>query len=727
MSAQMNILTSAILLAISTNSYAAAVTSLDEVVVSATRTEQSINDVSSSISSVSADSIDKTMAADIKEALKATPGVAVNGSGRFGMSGINIRGMDDSRVKIMVDGVAQPVPYNPGSNEQRKYPSSIEVDTLQSIEINKGPSSTLYGSDALGGAVVMRTKNPDDVLKTDGNENAFGIKSGYKSVDNSFKTTGTWAMRKDKLETLVMLTYKDANEYQTHSNGTDINGRERGAANPADQQIGNLLAKAFYQLNDQHRIGVTTEYYTNTYDEDELSEEGFDMFPNPPAPGSPMPDLTGKYIYVDNYNEDLTTRLRVGFEHQWTGNNAAFDSLDWKLNFQKTNSLSKNHDTTVANGRRMRERDANDESIQFDAQFDKLIELENSYHQITYGTSFLQNDFSTKNVDYKYDKNTVRPGHTDMPDATLTQWGVFAQDQGFYLDERLIVTAGLRYDSFKVSPETNDGLDTEYPDSSSDAFTAKLGSVYHFTDNFSGFAQISQGFKAPTVYDLYYFYDTGAVIDANPDLKPESSVSYEMGIRTQTNAVRTELVAFYNDYTDLIAEVNLGKVGNKDHSTKGNIASAEIYGVEFSSTLLLDEAINAPEGMYSKFSIAYLEGYNKDTNETLDTIAPLTSDLGLGYDAANGKFGSLLNINMVASKADWADDAIASVAGYTVVDVTAYYRPIADVTLTAGLFNAFDKQYWLYDDVSKVKPGDKGVDRKAEAGRNWGVSVDWKF
>lgn len=718
MSAQMNVLTSAILLAISTNSYAA-VTSLDEVVVSATRTEQSINDVSSSVSSVGAESIDKTMAADIKEALQATPGVAVNGSGRFGMSGINIRGMDDSRVKIMVDGVSQPVPYNPGSNEQRKFPSSIEVDTLQSIEVNKGPSSTLYGSDALGGAVVMRTKNPDDVLKTDGDENAFGIKTGYKSVDNSFKTTGSWAMRKDKLETLVMLTYKDANEYQTHSNGADINGPDRGAANPADQQVGNLLAKAFYQLNEQHRIGLTTEYYTNSYDEDELSYEDYTLMPG--------------FTYTDNYNEDLTTRLRVGIEHEWTANNAIFDTLDWKLNFQKTNSLSKNYDTTPLNpgrqsgGRRMRERDANDESIQFDAQFDKLIELENSFHEITYGASFLKNDFSTKNVDYKYDWNTVTPGHTDMPDATLTQWGIFVQDQGFYLDERLIVTAGLRYDSFDAAPETNDGFDTEYADSASDAFTAKLGSVYHFTDTFSGFAQVSQGFKAPTIYDLYYFYDTGAIVDANPDLKPESSIAYEMGIRTKTNALRTELVAFYTDYTDLIAEVNLGQQGGKDHTTKDNIASAEIYGVEFSSTLLLDEAFNAPEGMYTKFSIAYLEGYNQDTNETLDTIAPLTSDLGLGYDASNGKYGSLVNVNMVASKDDWADDAIASVAGYTVVDVTAYYRPMADLTLTAGLFNAFDKQYWLYDDVSSVKPGDDGVDRKAEAGRNWGVNVAWDF
>lgn len=130
----------------------------DEVVVSATRTEQSIKDTSSSISKVTSDDIEKTMATDIQDALKYTPGVSANGGGRFGLSGFTIRGMSDSRIKMLVDGVQQPTPYNPGSNEQRKYPSTIEIDTLKAIEVNKGPSSTLYGSDALGGTVLMETK-----------------------------------------------------------------------------------------------------------------------------------------------------------------------------------------------------------------------------------------------------------------------------------------------------------------------------------------------------------------------------------------------------------------------------------------------------------------------------------------------------------------------------------------------------------------------------------------
>ncbi|MGF1762077.1 TonB-dependent hemoglobin/transferrin/lactoferrin family receptor [Aliivibrio kagoshimensis] len=718
MSHHRTILSAAILVALSTNAHAEEVTTFDEVVVSATRTEQNISDVSSSIATVSSESIDNTMANNVKDALKYTPGVTANGSGRFGISGFNIRGMDDSRVKVMVDGVQQPAPYNPGANEQRKYPNAIEVDTLSTIEVNKGPSSTLYGSDALGGTVLMRTKNPEDVLKTDGDEHAFAVKTGYDSVDSSVKTTGTWAMRKDKLETLVMLTYKDGEEYQTHSDGADIDGKDRGAANPGDQQVGNLLAKAYYQINENHRVGATLEYYQNRYEEDELSQNGVSMGPG--------------FTYTENHNKDKTERLRIGLEHEWTANMSGFDTLVWKLNVQQSESEYENFDTTPAMGKRMRVRNAQDNSIQFDAQFDKLVEFDSSYHQVTYGMSFQTNDFSTTNVDHKFDQGTVAPGHTDMPDATQDQWGIFAQDQIFLLDDDLILTAGIRYDSFKAKPETNAGFSTVYPDSESDAFTGKLGALYHFNQNVSAFAQISQGFKAPTVYDLYYVYERGSVIDANPDLKAESSISYETGLRLQSNAARIELVAFYNDYSDFIAVKNLGTIvggpnNGKDHYTKENLDKAEIYGVELSSTLLLDEAINAPKGMYSKLSIAYTEGRDKKTGDHLDTVAPLTSNLGFGYDARNAKFGGLINVNMVASKDDWADDDIKDVAGYAVVDVTAYVRPMKDVTIRGGVFNVLDAQYWLYDDVSGYKEGNSGLDRKAQAGVNLGVDLTWEF
>ncbi|MEZ9687610.1 TonB-dependent receptor plug domain-containing protein, partial [Vibrio atlanticus] len=191
-----SLLSASIVLALSsTSAFAEDYALFDEVVVSATRTEQNKEDVSSSIESVSAKDIDNQMSSDIKQALQYTPGVEAQGGGRFGISGFNIRGVEGDRVKLMVDGVQQPTPYNPGASEQRKYSNAIEVDTLSVIEVNKGPASTLYGSDAIGGAVLLRTKNPEDMLRTDGDENRFGIKSTYTSADEQFKNTVSWAMR----------------------------------------------------------------------------------------------------------------------------------------------------------------------------------------------------------------------------------------------------------------------------------------------------------------------------------------------------------------------------------------------------------------------------------------------------------------------------------------------------------------------------------------------------
>ena len=708
-----SLLSASIVLALAPSVHAEEYALFDEVVVSATRTEQSKADVSSSIETVSADDIDSTLSNDVKEALKYTPGVNAQGTGRFGISGFNIRGMDQSRVKVMVDDVQQPVPYNPGATEQRKYPNSIEIDTLQAIEVNKGPSSTLYGSDALGGVVLFRTKNPEDVLVTDGNEHRFGIKSGYSSANEEFKNTLTWAMREDKLETLLMATYARGHETETHGSGSEVEGPDRGAANPADSELGNLLAKAFYQVNDLHRLGVTVEYYNKQYDEDELNYNGYTIMPG--------------FTYTDNYNEDTNQRLRVGVEHEWMLETAITDKLDWSLNYQDSSSLSKNYDTTGMNGKRMRERDSSDKSIQFNAQASKLAELGAAPHEFTYGVNYVSTKFELDNTDYKYDFGTVTPGSTGIPDADLLQWGVFLQDQAYFLDESLIMTAGLRYDSFNADPSTDSGYTTEYPENKDSAFTGKLGAVYHLNDNLSVFGQISQGFKAPTVYDLYYFYNQGAIIEANPNLKSEKSISYETGLRGQFNSAKFEFSTFFSDYKDFIVQEKTGEQGGKDVISKKNLDEVEIYGAEFSSTVLLDEAFNAPQGVYSRLAVAYADGEDKKTGNDLDSVAPLTADLGLGINRE--KFGALANVKMVASKSEWNSDSNADAPGYALVDLTAFYRPMNDLTLRAGLFNILDKKYWLYEDLSGYDATGEtfSIDSKSQPGRNWGVSVDYQF
>lgn len=707
-----SLLSASIVLALTTSAYAQEYALFEEVVVSATRTEQAKKDVSASIETVSSESIDSSLSSDIKEALKYTPGVEVEGTGRFGISGFNVRGVDGDRIKLMIDGVQQPTPYNPGATEQRRYPNAIEIDTLQAIEINKGPSSTLYGSDAMGGVVLLRTKNPKDVLKTDGDEHRFGIKSGYSSANDEFKNTLTWAMREGKLETLVMATYAQGHETETHSSGSTVEGPDRGAANPADTQLGNLLAKAYYQLNDAHRVGLVLEYYNRQYDEDELNYNGYSIMPG--------------FSYTDNYNEDTSERLRIGFEHDAELSSLLADTLSWSLNYQDSQSLNKNYDTTPFYGARMRERDASDTNIQVDAQASKLVSLSDSAHEITYGLSYLNNDFSLNNTDYKYDLGTVEPGSTGIPDAKVTQWGVFLQDQVYLLNYSLVLTGGLRYDQFVAAPSTDEGYETQYDKNKDSALTAKLGSVYHLNDNLSVFGQVSQGFKAPTVYDLYYFYNQGAIIEANPNLKAEKSIAYELGFRGGNDSLNFEVTTFYNDYTDFITQSVTGEQDGKDVITKMNLDKVKIYGAELASTFYLDKALNAPQGMYTKLSVTYAEGEDRKTGDALDSVAPLTGVFGLGLD--RDTYGAEANVKMVAAKDDWQSDTNVSASGYTLLDLTGYYKPMQDLTLRAGLFNAFDKKYWLYSDLAGTEESSTfSKDIKSQPGRNWGVSVDYQF
>ncbi|TKF00626.1 TonB-dependent hemoglobin/transferrin/lactoferrin family receptor [Vibrio kanaloae] len=708
-----SLLSASIVLALSsTSAFAEDYALFDEVVVSATRTEQNKEDVSSSIESVSSEDIDNQMSNDIKQALQYTPGVEAQGSGRFGISGFNIRGVEGDRVKLMIDGVQQPTPYNPGAAEQRKYSNAIEVDTLSVIEANKGPASTLYGSDAIGGAVLLRTKNPEDMLRTDGDENRFGIKSSYTSADEQFKNTLSWAMRKDKLETIVMATYAQGHETETHSSGSNIEGPDRGAVNPADTELSNFLAKALYNVSDSNKIGLTVEHYQRQYDEDELNYNGYTLMPG--------------FVYTDNYNEDTNKRFRATLEQQLKLNSSIADSLDWSLSYQDSSTLNKNYDTTGFNGRRLRERDASDVNMQVDTQLSKLVNISGADHEFTYGFTYLQNDFELDNTDYKFDQGTVTPGSTGIPDAKITQWGVFLQDQAFFMDDKLIVTGGLRYDSFVADPSTDDGYTTEYDKNEDDAFTAKLGSVYHINDSLSVFGQIGQGFKAPSVYDLYYFYNQGAIVEANPNLKAERSLSYELGLRGSNQFTRFELSMFYTDYTDFINETKTGEQGGKDAFTKENLDEVTIYGAEFSSTINLDTLFDAPYGTYTRLAVAYADGEDKSTGKSIDSVAPLTSTIGLGIERDN--FGSALNVKMVASKDDWNSDDNVDVSGYTVVDLTAYYRPMIDLTLRAGLFNALDKKYWLYSDMSgNAHDSQFNTDIKSQPGRNWGLSANYEF
>jgi hemoglobin/transferrin/lactoferrin receptor protein len=188
---------------------------LETVTVTATRTERNVDEVPASVSVTSEQDINRTLTGGIGDLIRYEPGISVPRSvTRFGNSGFNIRGIEGNRVLIQIDGIRIPDTFSIGSfsNATRDL---VDLDALKRVEIVRGPSSSLYGSDAIGGTVSYFTKDPADYLTGDGLPFHIGLKAGYASADDSLRGGITLAGRLGKVEALVVYSRREGHEQET--------------------------------------------------------------------------------------------------------------------------------------------------------------------------------------------------------------------------------------------------------------------------------------------------------------------------------------------------------------------------------------------------------------------------------------------------------------------------------------------------------------------------------
>ena len=740
-------------------------TLLNQVTVSATRTERQLDDVSSSVSVISAEQMEQQMARNIRDLVKYNPGVTVGSDDRFGLAGFNIRGMEENRVKITVDGVnqAKSFGYDRSLQSQRNM---FDIETMKQLEILKGPASSIYGSDAIGGVAAFVTKDPADFLNATGDDSYLSLKAGYASADSSHSETATIANRTGDFESLLVYTHRGGHETESFG-GVGGLGETRERANPQDNKSDSVLGKLQYQINDDNRIGLTAEWRKAKSDTDLLAEDG-EVIEQCVANGA----VCHQRIYSEQRAEDTATRQRLSFFHEWNANLMAFDEMKWSLDWQESESEQITHDrfvgrvpmgqTGIITNDDQREKNYRytEEGIHVDAIFNKSLFAFGLDHYLTYGVNVDEVTYSNKNQTFIVDNQGRDPDEFEtedwMPEVERRQYGLFVQNEITLLDDRLTVTPALRYDRFdeKIKSLNNyKGDASQLNDDTMESLTGRFGAVYTLNDVWSVYGQFSQGFSAPDVFAKYFNYQMGSTVNvlANPDLKPEESNSFEIGLRANTGIASMELTAFYNKYKNFIEE---GCVGTTGCSASGgtfqyqNLSTATIEGIEFKGSLLLDEWLGAPAGTRFNTAIAYAKGRgdkpgeNNTTHkdEPLNSVAPLTAVLGIGYDAPAGNWGGeavwtlvaakdkddISNVNDISMGGDQGADKFAP-SGYGIVDLTAYYKPTDSITVNAGVFNVTDKKYFLWNDVRNITVENAGINRYTQPGRNYGVSLKWEF
>ncbi|MCK9643438.1 TonB-dependent hemoglobin/transferrin/lactoferrin family receptor, partial [Haemophilus influenzae] len=217
--------------------------------------------------------LEKEQAQDVKDLVRYETGITVVEAGRFGNSGFAVRGVDENRVAVQIDGLHQAETISSqgfkelfeGYGNFNNTRNTAEIETLKQVTIRKGADSLKSGSGALGGSVSFDTKDARDYLL---NKNYYAsYKRGYNTADNQNLNTLTLAGRYKYFDAIAVLTSRKGHELENYGykNYNDrIQGREREKADPYRRTQESKLLKFAFQPTENHRLSVVVDLYKQT-------------------------------------------------------------------------------------------------------------------------------------------------------------------------------------------------------------------------------------------------------------------------------------------------------------------------------------------------------------------------------------------------------------------------------------------------------------------------------
>ena len=217
--------------------------------------------------------LEKEQAQDVKDLVRYETGITVVEAGRFGNSGFAVRGVEENRVAVQIDGLHQAETISSqgfkelfeGYGNFNNTRNSAEIETLKQVTIRKGADSLKSGSGALGGSVSFDTKDARDYLL---NKNYYAsYKRGYNTADNQNLQTLTLAGRYKYFDAIAIITSRKGHELENYGykNYNDkIQGKTREKADPYRRTQDSALLKIGFQPTENHRFSVVADLYKQT-------------------------------------------------------------------------------------------------------------------------------------------------------------------------------------------------------------------------------------------------------------------------------------------------------------------------------------------------------------------------------------------------------------------------------------------------------------------------------
>lgn len=645
----------------------------------------------------SKDSLLSKQATSVAAALEDIPNVDIRGGSRSIAQKPNIRGLSDNRVVQVIDGVRQ----NFDLAHRGSY--FLPMSLIQEIEVIKGPSSSLWGSGALGGVVAMRTPNALDLLK---NNDKFGVKirQGYQTANNLSERDASVFAANDKFDVLISAFYNNADNLRI-GKGNKLN-------NTAYKQFGGL-AKFGWQINDANRVELShreTRFKqtapSNNEVENELTNEQIKkQIGEFHGSNNSLPQRKPSVSETSAFYSKVKTRFgSVSYlsDQQIPDQSTVFNYYLTPDNPYLNTHIALYNNKTIEKEQR-KVSGVKDQTKLTTRGINLRNSSELSHISFVYGVDYMRDKISTERGTNSSDAQF----RAEPYNANSNTTGVYLIAHIPLFGEKLLLSPSVRYDHYDTSSKT-----VKYKDKHLSPATKLTWKVTNWLD-FS--AKYNEAFRAPSMQERFVSGSHfGANIRgkdeinrfvANPNLRPETAKNKEItanlhfdSLFKQGDKFKIEATYFRNDVKDLI---NLKIFNNPNapnangallptNSQYQNIANARLSGIEL-------QAQYQTERLTLFTNYGSTKGRDKDSGEALSNIAASKIGVGADYALVKDKFTVGATITHYAAQHRVPKDHAVTYPSYILTDLRATYAPLKgewkNLRLDFALENLFDRKY----------------------------------
>ncbi len=566
---------------------------LDEVVVTATKTEKMIEDIPASITVINRDDLKKQNVKTVDEALRSVPGVfAKRTKGMMDSTpSVSLRGFKgDQYTLVLLDGQPLNDAYG-GSVEWGTLP----VNNIERIEVVRGAASALYGGNAMGGVINIITQTPKKFeLETGAGYGANNTARYHISAGDRF-----W----DKLSVQLGYEEESTDGYPTtpvlRSIATSVGNVTGGypmddaSGNPTKWVVGdkgdngalhqNLNGKLSLDYSETGNLAFTAVSGRHEYDYG--------------APHSYMGTygdatssaIVGPSLRASFQPNDFIASTGIGRNDTDTFTMAVKELLGPVEVHAQFGTVQSDDRYTLETGSGTADYYSSPGSLKISENESWFGELRGNIplgesHLLTLGSAFRTDDSDTNDYTVpSYRSYAGRSASTFYSGGQAETWALFAQDE-WQVTDPFTLYLGVRYDAWKVTDGASGvpGALVSYDSNTDSAISPKVGAAWKLGSNTTLRSSVGHAFRAPTLYELYRSWVSGSTTyQSNPDLEPETVWSYEMGVDQYffDRKTRVSLTGFYNDIDDLIYYQTVGST-----KTRINAGKARTQGVEIEAS-----------------------------------------------------------------------------------------------------------------------------------------------